>query len=64
MHWVNSIVIDGSGSTAESTVYYAAIRQGGDLLATGRYDSKLTKQLCNVRNDERKLNSRFRRQTR
>ena len=45
MHWVNSIVIDGSGSTAESTVYYAAIRQGGDLLATGRYDSKLTKQL-------------------
>ncbi len=44
-HWVNSIVMEGNGSTAESTVYYAAIREGGDLLATGRYDSKLTKQL-------------------
>lgn len=44
-HWVNSIVIEGNGSTATSKVYYAAIRAGGDLLATGRYDSWLTKQL-------------------
>jgi len=43
-HWVNSIVIDGNGSTATSRVYYLAIRAGGDLLATGRYDSELTKQ--------------------
>lgn len=44
-HWVNSIVIDGDGSTASSIVYYAAIRGGGSLLATGRYESVLTKQL-------------------
>lgn len=43
-HWVNSIVIEGTGSSATSTVYYAAVRGGGGLLATGRYDSKLTKQ--------------------
>ena len=44
-HWVNSIVIEGNGSTASATVYYAAIKAGGELLATGRYDSELTKQL-------------------
>jgi uncharacterized protein (TIGR02246 family) len=44
-HWVNSIVMEGTGSTAQSTVYYAAIRGGGPLLATGRYDSQFTKQL-------------------
>lgn len=43
-HWINSIVIDGNGSTATSRVYYAAIRGSGPLLATGRYDSRLTKQ--------------------
>ncbi len=41
----NSIVMDGNGSSASSTVYYAAIRGGGPLLATGRYDSQFTKQL-------------------
>jgi ketosteroid isomerase-like protein len=43
-HWTNSIVVDGTGSTAQSTVYYAAVRGGGPLYATGRYDSRLTKQ--------------------
>ncbi len=43
-HWINSIVMDGTGSTAESTIYYAAVRGGGPLYATGRYESRLTKQ--------------------
>lgn len=43
-HWVNSIVIDGNGSTASATTYYAAVWHGGPLLATGIYESQLTKQ--------------------
>jgi ketosteroid isomerase-like protein len=44
-HWVSSIVIDGNGSTASATTYYAAIGHGGPLFATGIYESQLTKQL-------------------
>lgn len=44
-HWINSIVAEGTGSTASANVYYAAIRGGGPLGATGRYESQLTKQL-------------------
>jgi ketosteroid isomerase-like protein len=43
-HWVSSIVIEGSGSTASATTYYAAVWHGGPLLATGIYESQLTKQ--------------------
>jgi uncharacterized protein (TIGR02246 family) len=43
-HWLNSIVMDGTGSTARATVYYAAIRGGGPLLSTGYYETELTKQ--------------------
>src|SRR5688500_12268836 len=42
-HWVNSILIEGNGSTAQATTYYAAVWHGGPLLATGIYESQLTK---------------------
>lgn len=44
-HWVSSIVIEGTGSTASATTYYAAVGHGGPLYATGIYESQLTKQL-------------------
>lgn len=42
-HWVNSVVAEGTGSTATARTYYSAIRDNR-LLATGIYDSDLTKQ--------------------
>src|SRR5690349_888817 len=44
-HWVSSILIEGNGSTASATTYYAAVGHGGPLYATGIYESQLTKQL-------------------
>lgn len=43
-HWVSSILIDGNGSTASATTYYAAIGHNGPLYSTGIYESQLTKQ--------------------
>ena len=43
-HLVNSIVVEGNGSTASSTASFAAIRRGGGLLGSGHLYSKLTKQ--------------------
>jgi uncharacterized protein (TIGR02246 family) len=44
-HWVSGIVIEGTGSTASATTYYAAVGNGGPLYSTGIYESQLTKQL-------------------
>jgi len=44
-HWVSGIVIQGTGSTASATTYYAAVGGGGPLYSTGIYESQLTKQL-------------------
>lgn len=44
-HWVSTIVIEGNGSTAQATSYYASVSPGGPLNATGVYRSQLTRQL-------------------
>jgi SnoaL-like domain len=43
-HWVNNIVVDGTGSTATARTYFVAIRNN-QILGTGIYDSWLTKRL-------------------
>lgn len=43
-HLINSVVIEGTGSTATSTASFAAIRPGGGLLGSGNLRSNLTKQ--------------------
>lgn len=43
-HLVNSVVIEGTGSTATSTASFAAIGPGRGLLGSGHLRSKLTKQ--------------------
>ena len=43
-HLVNSLVIDGNGSTASCTASVAVVETGGTLRVSGRFVSKLAKQ--------------------
>ena len=43
-HLVNSLVIDGNGSTASCTASVAVVEAGGVLRVSGRFVSKLAKQ--------------------